>query len=728
MVNKEYYQNIKQQMDTMFFRKKSVMIDNDLFGKYYNLIFPEEDLFYKFVNATGRDMQLKYARKIVDRLLFQTPWDGMQVLFGNLISYEKNDLSEKDGEFIAQDHAVHSVQLYMLGLYLYFNSDVFHETLMQYFKNIDVQVEWCYTLKEKSTINFVKAWQWFALLHDLGYPYEALFDAEGKKKKQGIDRFFHEYENLEQYAIYYGAIDIYAQIVMLGIIKRNKVDFLMTDFKLNINDYVSLDDGKTLKESIADKKLQTKYVQIPYINNNCDIVWISKWLNWKNGLIIIRDKNYEDFAIILYQDGVQTIYEKERICEINGFGKDEFTKVNMYEQERRGWLFELYLEGEFDRLYDGAMRKWGLMASELDIDMICEDMINKVSVKLVWRLGRRRLEDAIYIISRELMKYFSLKEGIELDKLGIINIQQLSKKDEQILNRTMLESWQKQWRDIRKKVTIEENGAEALTKLIEKIDLRELRTDVSEMYHKKKRDKDRLEFCYSDLYNRILLKIYQKDKKKIEFDYNSISYSQIIQIDTTSLVMEKMKRLAEKEKFIVPTETIEKFEEYQTSYAKIDHGIVIALIAGNYCQNVKENYEEYAQVLPLPNMKYNKCDEVIAETLYAILVHNIYIDIYAGNRSDKPIHNLMINPFSYFGMFCDNLQIWDRDKNVNQGIVPWTGLTLYGEDIGIYFENERIRIICKANDIKSSFAKLKETLGKYLVSADEMLLLELWEE
>lgn len=80
------YTDINKQLTEIFFVDKRVKLQQKLFRRFYDKIFPECNDFVGFLSTSGKDSMAQHAGNIVDRILFDSIWNGMQSLYYNLMN------------------------------------------------------------------------------------------------------------------------------------------------------------------------------------------------------------------------------------------------------------------------------------------------------------------------------------------------------------------------------------------------------------------------------------------------------------------------------------------------------------------------------------------------------------------------------------------------------------------------------------------------------------------
>lgn len=198
---------INKQFYICFFEKKHVELQKDIFLTYYRNIFPCPHLFVEFLMSNNREQQLMSAKKIIKRVFFGTDNSNLQNLFDELINLEESNLVEQDNSFYPRDHAVHSINTYLLGIYLFFFSQTFNKQLNAYFSKKEFDKLYDNTPSYNAFLTFLDAWKLFAFNHDIGYPFEILINFNGEineKSKPFVLQLRNGLKNAisTEYAIY----------------------------------------------------------------------------------------------------------------------------------------------------------------------------------------------------------------------------------------------------------------------------------------------------------------------------------------------------------------------------------------------------------------------------------------------------------------------------------------------------------------------------------------------
>lgn len=736
--------NIKEQFKMSFFGEKKVKFQRELLLEYYDVVFPCSNEFEVFLSTSGRDAMVSSAMKIVERIMFEESFGGMQKFYDNLIGFEEDNKLKESAFYIPQDHAIHSVSLYLLGLYLYFNSTVFHNSIATYFRSLRVSSEFDYSIEEYAFLNFISAWKGFSLLHDIAYPYESMFDTKGQKNNDSYNsEYVSLFKNIDALTIYFTSVECFSQVILADILFNNTIELLDYEFICLNNNFEKFNHTEG-KGSFSNYVMQFQgYRKLRYANNYNDFEFIRKWFSYQDILTIVRDNFYNPVAIIVWQDESENIYiEESYIKEVK-----DLSLTNSIKCEQKQFRYDIYVSDNGKKRIEQFVRNFNLSARYTQIQKISEDICNHISIDLATVGGDSSYMGILYSISKIIME----KCPFEINEKPIFGIDNL-KVEHQLLKNIVIERITKVYSDLIDK-KLKEYACHKANKTsytdaeVDNIfvEMRNLFTCENyfafekeckdDFYH----SKGKQEALVND-YNEIFSKI-RNVFEGCEFSDDYIKYDDcveaIINISDDKLTRDilrnlfgdKIEHLLCEEDYIDSKVPFEKFFTYRTPYSMFDHGVMASVVVRYYLysKDIREKYLKEKGKINFSCKNVNTPQLVLDEMIYAILVHNIYSNVYSQCCDKQPIHSLLINPFSYFAMFCDNLQVWDREVRINHGLIDWDGYTLYGEDISMVCEQQKIRILCKTDNIIKSFYKLKNDMDDYLLNASEIISLGLIE-
>lgn len=189
-------------LDALFRRPKPISRNS-----YYNAqsqLFPGRTTFQQFLMTTDTQDLHFLARAILNQLAnhhYAVP--PTRLLF-NLADFEdKNRDAVKGGDYIAQDHYIHLVNLYLLGIYLFSYHRGIHRfcsaqlgAMKREMLGKNYQRKGHHSGRSTNYHIFATAWAQFVLFHDLAYPLERIAPTERTSKLTWLKPFDRIYKSL----------------------------------------------------------------------------------------------------------------------------------------------------------------------------------------------------------------------------------------------------------------------------------------------------------------------------------------------------------------------------------------------------------------------------------------------------------------------------------------------------------------------------------------------------
>jgi hypothetical protein len=160
-------------------------------------LFPGVDSFVAFLSTDSYQEMNESAKTIITRLSHHHHLSPPTRLLFNLLDFEDHYREPiKEGDYIPQDHFVHLVHLYLLGLYFFSYHRSIHKECTTEFNRvrrqwrIGVDIECLKRARPISSYElFGSIWSMFVLYHDLGYPLERVVPAERSNAEKWLYPF-----------------------------------------------------------------------------------------------------------------------------------------------------------------------------------------------------------------------------------------------------------------------------------------------------------------------------------------------------------------------------------------------------------------------------------------------------------------------------------------------------------------------------------------------------------
>lgn len=173
---------------------------DDLYEKWFPQIWGCPELFENFLRLASTQSQKTVAQDIVRQMSSISTFSIPQSTFANLVEVEHQG---DDWGWINQDHAVHSVNVYICGIYLFFFYQPLKQQLLHYFIKLGGKSQHESPIDEaiRTAIQCIRI---AALYHDVGYVLERTVNPKGyfdAKSGMPLDDLL-VYEMLEQEVLY----------------------------------------------------------------------------------------------------------------------------------------------------------------------------------------------------------------------------------------------------------------------------------------------------------------------------------------------------------------------------------------------------------------------------------------------------------------------------------------------------------------------------------------------
>ena len=726
------FQNINDRLLEKLFIKKEVNLGQKQYLMYYNRIWPCEESFIRFLKVESTQDQIEQAKNIVARMNFIANFPVPQSFFENLIGVEErgdDSKSAKSSGYVGQDHVIHSINLYILGIYFFFNLPLFYNRLLDFFRSKRPYRSSFEAPIENQTKAFLTAWRYFAFCHDIGYVFE-------REDIPSLDeKMWNSYNQMENEILYDLFIKAMARILFAGMIcKRSNYKFALDDQEvafINSQEWRNLEGKEIITKDSIIGHLQNNFgshYRLANINSYCGLQQLLPFIDTKKLFTIIRDEQMKVVVIHYWNENMEEKlfyvkdlpFDKDHIKSIWRIGCEEFVE--------EGYQCEYYVPSEtkdnvFKQIQDQALnylprfieKHFAHCLTLSPNDQSAENTIYKIARQIkIWVPFEAFLKNEVFYSANDTI---TRRENEEIKRCLKKNI--ISAIDESQLSGDIIESRIEDCisnlrfaleRDTLKRTIFEAVNCEVSTDprgqitsslhdfFQEKIPSLK-RSMSAEMAFKVKVD-TALQVC-EDIFtgkqndDRVNLQNFLKDKAK---DFN-IDYNEFI--------------------------------SYQGFY-QYDHGVMSAKLLARAIEINRDacrhsQREEFLKsAWPIENnmtesFVFHKDAWLHEETIFSILLHNIWVKSPDFHNGIQYMQDISVDPFSYFCAFCDNVQLWDRRQLINMAKTSPAGRYHAAQPFDIAVEGNTIHIICQTENIlkflESKIAKMNEYLrdASYLI-------------
>lgn len=651
--------NIDKILYDLLFEKREVKISNATYNYMFDKIWPQYKNFEYFLLSSENTLKIEFAKKIYKSLILSNDVFIPSSLINEVLNDQYIYLTSKNDGYIAQDHFVHSINLYILGIYLIFNSKLIFKKLI---KNNDGS-----NIQEIIEILIMK-WQVFAFYHDVGYYFEP------KNKRKNFSMLCDIKDTILQLQI---IKNLTRFIVYKSIFETSKeFNYCFDSSKLLFKQNIYYDfagnviDKKTLISSLSQFN---GALWLKGINNENDIDGIYQLINDRKILTAVYDENNLIIAIVI-RDG-------EEIKDNSFFSKNSTEDIlfgNRIYPLNSNYELKYFMVNSGDNQFFHRP-----IISHAFID----DVYSKLSNELKTTLNFKKTQDYAYavfdwlydLINNEVKDFTSYQDKNNLKCQKEVLVSFLLKQIQKIEVKPNYSNINEIFEKLKESINIQK-FIEKAAKLYDKnfgsiFDLlEEYKTEFDKIYNL-----DAFKNLTSDL------NFFTKQNNK----YNLVAFNHN---DNNTEQNELYKEI--KDKSLKLNINWDKLKTYKMSKVSYDHGVVSASLLYKVAEINECLYKVFSEenfgCLSFGSLfKEQKSRfDAIADTIFAVLLHNVYC-LESGEKGAIDYRqDINLNSFSYFCSFCDVLQKWGRTKQINLAHTSLPNLHLLEEDFNITLDNE----------------------------------------
>lgn len=700
------------------FEKKRVKFHCTLYNHFYWKIWPCEEQFKLFLLAGDPSMKLDYAKKVYEHM--QTCCDIILPAYymNNVISIQMKKLVDNH-KYVPQDHVIHSVYVYILGVYLFFNVPLLFQKLME-------KQERNQSIYQK-TDRFINNWQLFALYHDIGYYLEANMDNTGYYGEDA-EAVKEEYDKLCNRILYHSVLRSTAKLIsLIALLYRSNRSFHLSDFENQtlVGFHTSAEENNLTRvlskyEGATELKDVTSYAGFQCFHGLfCDktyLIAIENEYGAVMGLVIVAnskiDKLFHRKHQLEWIDTKQDWDTMEFLLSLPDTWKCRFylptvekTVEDAVPITYRKLVFEFY-----DDLPLKLHEQFSFIQGDQSLRQCVQNIYEWLHEKTFRYADSNSFENSREIFIDSMSQHYktALKERINL----LLETQL----DGSVLEHSNLDKvLDNFFKSSQKKCNF--------TTL-----LKEIQIVATEKFNASDGvSQNILSYCgtaYAAL-TQSLLK--PKDSEQV-LDWKALSF---IKASKTTLSMDIFAHDQES-----TTERFEKalyqnirqqaerlnieFEQlisYTPDYTNCDHGLASAAMLYQaaavrnalleYTQKRKDMRLIWNQKVRLPDDRKIMLEDA-SSVVFSVLLHNIY----SGKEKSYGIsykQNIDTNPFCYFCAFCDVLQVWNRPKQIDYAQAGLPQKHFLNGDFDLRVLDGKILFECSAEDAVALKEKILES-------------------
>lgn len=688
------------------FEKKSVDCHPCLYLRCYPNIWPDEDAFKEFLTGADSSVQLSAAKKIYFAMQAEEDIFLPHFVLQNLIWVQQNRLAKNSTGYIPQDHVIHSVHLYILGIYVFFNIPIFQRKLL-HIVGISYQTE------DLMMLQFIKKWKLFAMYHDVGYVFEALVDRDGSITEENI---LSQYELLrKQILLQYVSRSVSRLIVANALIRRSQISFNIDDYPIVESNWLNEFGDKLPSQAVRQELLScVEYKMLEDVQSPQGFRHVLPLLHCTKRLSVVLDKRNCPIAFFKWDDdqNVRKIYNSSTILSKNII--DAITSslpIDVVDITIRYYIcisdFQhtfLNYNSKYIAFQEEAQTYDMSLPEELRIQfaLIYHDKCVTQAYYDINDWHRKNAKDVSSTVPTEPIRDYTADMAEHLSR-ALMN---------EVKDRANIH--------IRGSQTITvENLRDTITKLSKEIKAINPSTVINEAtsaYEKSIGVPSKI-FTYSRrLYENIRSALGCNEAKH---PYMKIDHQKLylfpfsFEKDNTcaASLYRQMEFLAGRLQL-----DIAKLQYYRPNYSTCDHGVLSAAMvfdALSFCFYLKKAIGE----APPANFAWDTLagiDQILSEeslfvyadAIFSILLHNVYTETAKPEYGVRYKQSIDQNPFSYFCALMDCLQKWCRPKQIDSSVMDLPGDHYLGHNFDISVSEGRLRIICNSTRV----GKMQEQL------------------
>lgn len=745
--------NINETLLKELFASKTKFLDNTYKNLKGRIFYGIED-YVNFLQLKDPNEKLEAAKNIIKRICFESNFPPPHKLLFNIVKQETDIENRSENEkYIGQDHFIHKVNLYILGIYMFLKHPSFSKELKDTFidkrKNEPLRAL-------NSVKDFISSWKYFCFYHDIAYPIEIYYKREELTSEQ--EKELSIYNNLFEMSCTELIIEAITKLVTLNCLGKDKKNKTLYEL-LTSNGYKfkNVNNNKILEEADEDYLLLKDYTRIAKLYNFESLKMFLGFVQ-KNDYIsvLFLKQTGQPIAFYTYEGSGD---DKKIYININidthltlSFLNSIFDCSDIDKKDT--WQYEIkYYFKDFNKIFENCLKEYGhnLMDSILIKDI---ENLSKLIVKhntkqirferIINETDLRNFMFSVYTFLFEyydnLFEYYTLRDLSMDNEINLPILYSLNKRycydkyvetdlkdnlkkviSDNILNTNNLDKLSKTLSKSRiNRETIKEHLSNFITASFEQSKIEKIEAEIISTATKGMEEELIQEISMMDSSIRIFVsinKLINKLCSEMKYDkgncVNSKEFNLKLLYETAqknltmkTIIQDINNSLLDK-KHVSINDIIEKYKGFTLYDHGICSGIIYLYINSIHTQLaealIADKSNKYTSFLSLfwsidPRIAKNKLiynyGHIRKETGSSILCHNIYADkakeSFDFKSNEKWIFKIENEAFQYFSILCDSLQHWDRRKFYNYNKFSYGPLMAMDE----YDINVKGDIIC----------------------------------
>lgn len=729
-------EHINDMLWRVLFKERNVDLCMMTFNDLHHIIFPCINMFDGFLHADTTEKMVASAKEISSNILFSTCVSPSPTVYQGLINAESNYPATDKSEFVSQDHVVHSVNVYLLGIFLFFNHQLLHDRVYESFKRDLCEVD--ENVEKMATMQFIDSWKVFAFCHDIGYPFEKLTNLDGDVRQQAKEMFeFYRNFGIE---LKYDRIMRSTAILMFTTIicdrSQRTLQDLLQKCKIEWRNYSWIGvESEKLNKSGFPQSGWADYYRLYSIYSNDDLNCLYPFITKEDIVIVVR--NSEDTIVGLQFDnsiGLTTLMLNNGL-EIKHFASDVSS----------GFTCEFYCKNP-NKVLQGSSIKYNMVrfsSAERWIQVATSFCEPEISIMENNKMDCRNTVHRIYSKLRECLDSQDASSNYD-----VVRERHLGSQPK--MTKIVLDSLKEVLQGIKESKTDYEANFDAIGDTIRQSleDEEFFNRTIREISSKLNPAQERQYTVWNILHSTFTQNWDGRKSTEIPtlFSAEVIGDQYICACrpleycgSKSAAFVNMHERLIESLKSylgdlgILPSgKDMTFFTRYTHKKTKFDHGIMGTHIL-LYTAALQEYFTNSRgfKICSLNSSRQLKApnpDKAIIESLGAILVHNIYTGRYKEMTGISYLLTLDEHPLAYFGAFCDALQIWDRHHSVDQSRRILTNFNPSRSHVALEVHGKNIVLTCETDNSRKTGDNQRDNLEQFLKCGASLLKVNFIEE
>lgn len=338
---------VKTLLHELFLNPNPIPARIEIYQQLQDRIFPNKDLFIKYLTTEDSNEQTEIAKQLIQRLCFESHFSPPYSILLNLLEFEKSDANKSNNyDYIPQDHFQHTLNTYLLGIYIFFYQPQINKRLTQEFMT---------RINEgnpilNATKDFISFWKYFCLFHDISYPIEASYpwNKEFITLKSDNQNYIDCYNNIPTLLMYEWIATIISHLVVINEMLNDSDNLSLPTYFTN-NQVFST--GIVGDEDLTRERIRSEladYISIDKAFDYDHFKMFSGFVNEKDCIIVVfnlmsgepvcircndvngNTKDYLWNSVMQYRDEIINLLESEEPLRNKRFGIKYFIKNGTY--------------------------------------------------------------------------------------------------------------------------------------------------------------------------------------------------------------------------------------------------------------------------------------------------------------------------------------------------------------------------------------------------------------